>query len=443
MGLPRSRRVELVDQRYGHHTPLIVLSPESQYITSRPGDSDIEWLQQVWYDHQAVSLLLQRCSAVDNLGQFPSGAMGCVFSDVMESYAQLGVQGDEYRQAGHARSRDWFVGAEDQLVHIRVGGQLLTSDALLEGGATIAELSLLSNRIYTSLMSTSDRDRFFQRYNDTVLYGRYGAPLRACFEVLPPTGATSFADVVRTCAMFIYIALNPPLPPFVMRPRRGGRAWGWHEVYPPLRFARLLRVAEALGPCPESSFAAGYESYIRKACDAAGLDDIWEYRVPPRAGSRTPLASEAPERVVNGEFWDVHAEYVLRAHEAVSAHPERVALVADFGACTQGEFSGKYAKMLIDPEGDEVYFRSPLAHRGRGKLLFGCDVATGNQLVRSVCVSHAMFDFACGTGEVEIPFLPHEVTGSDRMAKFSRKVIEAVLIDSAPGAAGMMHVHTF
>jgi len=72
-----------------------------------------------------------------------------------------------------------------------------------------------------------------------------------------------------TLETLIWIALNPPLPPFDCNLIGRPRAWG--ELYPPLRLKDLLDASVHLPPLADDAGAPERCAYIAAICDLAGL----------------------------------------------------------------------------------------------------------------------------------------------------------------------------
>ncbi|MEJ0042782.1 MAG: hypothetical protein WDM81_11500 [Rhizomicrobium sp.] len=77
--------------------------------------------------------------------------------------------------------------------------------------------------------------------------------------------------------------------------------------------------------------------------------------------------------------------------------------------------------------GEYDFLRPPLEFADDETIGFRGSVAFGNNLVRSLAASHALYEFACGKGELSLAEFPREVASPPMFDLMKRFLINAIV----------------
>jgi hypothetical protein len=406
--LSRAQIRRLLDQR--PTIPILEYDAATQYPRFRDDDKEgLNIFRQIWHDHQWVySTFLDDRGSI-SLDMPPGEIFGQVVSDVVLALSEF--PGFSFAQDEHAvrEIRKWYTFPERPTI-LRFEGRHLTTRSLMECAATVAELMLL--RGWAQLLRT-DVPGIVEMRESRLADGHYGLPLamlRSATTAAPPGDPWS---LLITVSLMCFAALNPPLPPFVSSAPIGKASWTWDQLYPPVRFLRLISVVDAVGYFRPVEVGVDHKSvteYLEKICERAGIFNGAAVSYPRKPGESVDFAS-IPESDLPPSPLSA-SDYVLWVHERLSdIRRSRLPFVALLAQCSVGEGAAKYADLLLT-EASPPFSRCPLIARPNGKAAFSCNKKFGNWILATSASDYVLFDLIVGTGEYDLAPFPREADNS-------------------------------
>lgn len=283
--IPFSEIRDLLHQRNQSSQPIIAIDPEEQYpVFNDEGNSSYEMnlFRQIWFDHQWVHKVLDDSTILQSgMKQIPESAFGEVVGDVMLALCgelNFSPQTKNTVLTNPFEPRKWFSIAENEMVFASWKGLHLTSRLLMECSATISEIRVLlgNSSIFTKLNEKSDLEAALRSRIKRILEGDYGLPIRIILQILKVDLANLAVlfDILPTVNVLCFIALNPPLPPYVMYPPQDALSWQWQDIYPPIRFLRLTQYISKIGLLKNFQDHRTISAYIDEFCDMCKIPHI-------------------------------------------------------------------------------------------------------------------------------------------------------------------------
>lgn len=427
---PRAKRAAILETRLDRGQPFIDLNPHNQYINANGDDanSTLGVLKQIWFDHQWVHACLDDSRSTERLGHPPTEACGQVMADVILNCCDtFNFLSDDYRAAGHNGARKWYFAEDDRLSEVLVNFEgirsHLTSIGLMECAASLNELQQLQNAAFATVLGQR-YEVAKQKHVEAFLRSSYSLPFKL-FTHVAPGHASDWQTGSVMLNLMIYFALNSPLPPRVLSVPR--RSYRWFEIYPPHRFIVALRTLKNVSPLVDPHSIGAMQKFLSAVVEASSL---------PYAGD-APM----PRRSASELDWDNHSEIeeypltiddelVIQAQLRFEKIPSLLPLVANYASCTTGSLSREFARLLISREERFDFMSPPLEFLQGGKIGFSGSKAFGNNIVRSVATSNALFELACGSGAMTLDQLPPEVRESRHMIDFMHRTLHHMIVET-------------
>jgi hypothetical protein len=427
---PRAKRARIVRARLDRGQPFIKLDPRNQYvkIDDKDAHNSIGLLKQIWFDHQWLHASLDDSRSTNGLGHPPPEACGAVMADVILNCCDtFNFVSDDYRTAGHRNAREWYFAGDaslsEVLVNLEGSPHHLTSTGLMECAASLNELQQARSGMLAVVLGETYQTRITNQV-EAFLKSTYSLPSKM-FALVAPKYADDWQRGAVALNLVIYLALNPPLPPRVLSMPR--RSYRWHEIYPPHRFIVALRTLKDVPPLDDPDSVSAMQRFLSALVEASSL---------PYAGA-TPMPQRSEPEVhwescseVDDYHLTIDDELVIQAQLHIEKIPNYLALLANYSSCLSGPLSREFSGLLLRHEARFNFMNPPLEFLEDGRLGFRGSKAFGNNVVRSVAISHAMFELACGSGAMTLDQLPSEVRESRQMIEFMHHTIYKMIVET-------------
>ena len=416
--MPSDKVRALLSARADESRPILAFHPKRQYpIFDSLGDRNpLDVFRQIWFDHQWIHAMFEDSLICESSGKPPGAVVGEIIGDVMLALCGDGnfqcANGETIRTS-QFEARRWFAVDDSSMVFAKMAGMRLTSRMIMEAAATIAEMQLLPTAAWPHI-SRSDvlKDAFAQRIK-TVFESHYGIPIRSLLLVLD-ADVTKLPHILPTVSVLCFLALNPPLPPYVMSPPENSNAWKWHHIYPPLRFARLCHAVPHVGLLDSACEHDRVAEYIDKLVDACQLPTSLGIPYPHfsfRPG--TPDFSNSSNTYPTTLQAPYH-DYVFWVQSKLdSFRRNSLPFLVSFGDCLSGELACKHIRDLVVVDDTVPYAWCPLLWTDSEKIGFSCPTDFGHWLIRSIAVHHSLFDVVAGVGKYDLAAFPPEIQHSE------------------------------
>ncbi|NMF66114.1 hypothetical protein DP113_01410 [Brasilonema octagenarum UFV-E1] len=425
--MPSSRVRDFLRQRVEFTTPILEIDPQTRHPIFAQGDEhdQMNLFRQIWFDHQWVHAVFEDSRISKQLGKPPGTVIGEVVGDVMLA---LCAEHDFLPQTKNAilttplTARQWFSVDDTEMMFVSISGMYLTSKILMECAATISELQLLPESLWMPVLGKAGVETVLTNRIKTILDGDYGIPIRSLLVVLN-AGLDRLLDVLPTVNVLCFIALNPPLPPYVMHPPDDAPSWRWQDIYPPIRFARLALCVKKVGLLSDCRDHRTIATYIDKLCDVCQLPHTINTNYPDRISyEETPCFADE-NTVYSDSLKFSHHDYIFWVQSCLMRYRlNALPLMVSFGDCLSGDLLKQYVNDVLNF--DAVPFsRCPLGWTKNDKLGFSCSVDFGNWLFRSILMDYVLFDVVAGTGKYDLSSFPGEINQNEIIYEFLEKNI--------------------
>lgn len=352
----------------------------------------------------------------ETIGPPPGQVIGEVISDTMLGLCHnLNYSCDNKNIiiGEHASTRNWYSVHDSELTFVKYSGERLTSKMLMEAAATISEIEAISSGIWQETINENSRYEQFEKRFKQVLEGEYGAPIRILISCL--SANVKIDHIFSTVNVLIYLALNPPLPPYVMAPPEGSESWHWRNLYPPLRFIQLCKSVTEIGFIRSCHDHAAIEAYMDDLLDDSGLVSTHRMDFPEYTlHSSTPHFNKWNTSKI--EFHTAYPQYMdyisWTQSQLAQFRKKELPFMVDFGGCLSGDLSKKYVKELFESR-KVPYLSCPLRWTDSNKVGYCCDDTFGNWLIHSNIFYESLFDIAVGHGDIDLSYLPGDIRKSE------------------------------
>jgi hypothetical protein len=287
--MPSDKAKDLIHKRNKFSRPILEIDPQTQYPIFHEGENNNEMnlFKQIWFDHQWVHTVLEDSRILQSgLRQIPGVSFGEVISDVMLALREdSDFLFDAKNVSAILESREWFSIPDHEMQFTDWRGKALTSKALMESAATISEIQLFrySAHFWSVFIEEEDRIKIIKSRVDRILEGDYGLPIRIILEIMQidfSSDINLLFDMLPTVNILCFIALNPPLPPYVMSPPCDRQSWQWNDLYPPVRFIRLARCIKKIGLLNDWRNHESISSYIYEVSTLCQLPHTIDFSIP-------------------------------------------------------------------------------------------------------------------------------------------------------------------
>ena len=421
----------LLEQRNSGDKSILNLDPETRYPDFKSDSKLMNLFSKIWFDHQWVYKIFEDSRfAEQKPGQIPGNAIGEVVSDVMIALKEYGFSftSSQISLRESLESRKWFSMDDSEMFLVTIFKMRLTSKLIMESPALISEIQLLS--VQGSFLQESDKKKAIENRIRIMVDGDYGIPIRCLLRVLN-IDLNGLQNILPTVSIICFIALNPPLPPYVTDPPENSSSWKWQDIYPPIRFARLLHCVQRIGLLGNRSNHEEIFEYIMKICELCNLPHTINECYPGRKDSENFNFSN-PDNVFKDIFksYDYrkfsHNDYIFWVQSRLAEYRTKaLPLLVNFGDCMSGDLLRKYCSDMI--VFDDIPFHTcPLMWTSNDQVGFSCSSDFGNWLLLSVAVDYVLFDVVVGKGKYDLSAFPKEIRESD---EFHDSLVNSVRIN--------------
>jgi hypothetical protein len=193
-----------------------------------------------------------------------------------------------------------------------------------------------------------------------------------------------------------------------------------------MRFLEALRILDTIEPIYDPESIPEMRRYIADIADATGLIYCGESPLPPRRYTTEEWARES-EAADSSRLID--DTLTAQAQFRIEGISDRLPLLANLASCLSGNISRQFASLLLAHSDRYDFIAPPLEFLKNDKVGFRGTAVFGNNVVRSVAVSAALFEFACGTGRISLDELPLEVQGK-RMFGFLKDTLHHLIVET-------------
>ena len=422
----------LLERRNKDGRSILNLNPETQYPTFTSNSEVINLFGQIWFDHQWVHNIFDNSQCVERKpGVVPGKVIGEVISDVVIAFREYNslLHSNDINIENSLEVRQWFSIEDSEMVFVSMFGMRLTSKLIMESPALISELQILSAQI--NYIGKSGKRKALESRIKTIVNGDYGIPIRCLLKVLN-MDLNSLQRVLPTVNVICFIALNPPLPPYVINPPENCLSWSWQDIYPPIRFARLSHCVWKIGLLKDRSNHKEISEYIEKICNLCNIPHTINTYYPD-IRDREFLDFSNPDNISNDFFKSYeyrefsHNDYIFWVQSRLAEYKMKsLPLLVNLGDCMSGDLLIEhYSDMVVY---DEIPFTiCPLRWTDDDQVGFSCSPDFGNWLLRSVLLEYVLFDVVAGNGQYDLNEFPKEVRESDEIQSILANSIHASL----------------
>jgi hypothetical protein len=412
-----SVRVEdLLDQRARLSTPILRIDSQTQFPIFEQ-DQEMDTFRRIWFEHQWVYTVFEDSRIAEQLVRPPGSMFGDVIGDTILALWDHDVSSSSSNTSLESalEAQQWFSMNQSDIFFMSMFGMRLTSKILMEAPAIISEFHLLSDSSWLSLLGEAGQTTVLTNRIRKVINSDYGIPIRCILKVLN-LGLENLRAILPTVNLLCFIALNPPLPPYVMAPPIGSPSWTWRDIYPPSRFSRLAHCVSKIGLLKASSDHNTIAKYIDDICDVCELPHTVRTNYPERLNSKDDSHILWGEEALSSEFFKLsdhsklnHRDYIFGVQARLMNYRlSGLPLLVDFGGCLSGDLATQYFDDIVDFR-DVPFVKCPLVWTEDNRLSFSSSKEFGNWLVISVLVDYVLFDVVVGTGKYDLNAFPEEV----------------------------------
>jgi len=418
---PVAIRSNIFDGRFTKNKPLVQLDRSGAPIAAAGSPNDpINFVVQAWYDHQFLHEFISDSTMADRYGMI--GAPG--FSNVMADVAlftcdDMGFRSSEYERAGHMGARRWFFAQDQRFPLVKVNGRRITTKSLMECAATISEISYIQGHPLFLADESPNSAKVVSDVKKKLLQTQYGHPIEGFSKFVTGSTFADSASIYSTLSATIFAALNPPLPPVFVGPKANGESWSWDEIYPPIRYLKLCRAVNSVGPLNTNAESSEIEAYIGALIEASGVPYCAFSELPSRKCAPPRSVAKAVEIYSSGALSvgsiNIHQELPLEAFTELQRHDRKYELSVTLGKCFNGRRATEFASMAFDSKLPFDLLKPPLLHTPEGRIGYHGSKDFGTFVCTSVILTNGYYDLACGTGNIDVSMFPEEdgIQGTD------------------------------
>ena len=399
-----SVRHRVLDRRIIHGQPLLPSGPDGIDIMSAGRELSVDPVHlQMWLDCLAVDKLLYSTETPIPDRQFPSNTvLGEILGDC---FLYLAGELSLGTYPGHETARGLFRAAKGPGAVQTADGEHLTTENIIECGATINEL--LTGCNFGSFIELAGISVDRRQCLRTLLETSYGRAARWLLK-MTKAPADRLTELLPALSVICDLSLNPPVPPHYLSFHR---VLDWDEIYPPYRFVRLTRACPRVGLLGMGAAHETAVEFSRRLCDAAGIEHPLDYPAELQNwGGGVDLRHELQDR------WDFRGgangwyKVVLSTNQRMwELRQSSWPFCSNFGECTFGNNSSKYITLLFNDLDPAHWFAHPYLYAMQDascKISGAINKKNGEHLGISVAYSHFLYDFMIGEGGFDFSCLP-------------------------------------
>jgi hypothetical protein len=295
----------------------------------------------------------------------------------------------------------------------------------MECAASLNELQQVQHGVFAPILSREQYDTAAATHADAFLKSSYALPLKIFARAAPEHAGDRRISLI-SLNLIIYFALNPPLPPRVLS--MPARSYRWFEIYPPHRFILALHALKNVRPLADPESAVAMYQFLAALAEASSLPYAADTPMPRRS------TSEADDWDVYSEAKDhprvIDDELVIQAQLHIEKIPNRLPMLANYSSCITGPIHSEFVERLVNFDERFDFMSPPLEWLEDGKIGFNGSRAFGNNILRSVAISHALFEMACGSGTMTLDQLPLEVCNNRSIIDLMHRSLYKMIVET-------------
>ncbi len=420
--LPDEMKDEIIQKRKNNR-PIFVQDqntkqPKHQKYTKY--NYEINILCQFWFDFQWIITTLEDSRIVSSIGMPTGEIFGFVIGDIYIYYNEI-LGNNNLPTFSEARS--WYNFKEGNTKRLVSGNDELTSNSIMECAATISELQFLMCSSATVLNNSGISPMLNQRFS-TLLNSTYGIPFRIFLDIYG-SYPTQITELLSTVNILCFIALNPPLPPYYIKPPTNNVCWDWHEIYPPSRFINASNSVKKIGLLKANPNQNEIKEYILKISNVSNLITIVDSQ-NLCLKQAIDINFEDKTTIYNDNNF-LHHDYLFWVQNKFSKSRDKfLPFLANTGTCFTGDLSIDSAEIVLSKFDEFDFAISPLVWTDNNKIGFHSNSNFGNAFLNQVAVSYTFFDFVSGTGAYDLTEFPPEISNNDKF----RELVNNNIINS-------------
>jgi hypothetical protein len=414
--LPDRTIIELLNKRKAGKSPIVSINKitnQLEHQTYPSHTNNLQLFSQVWFDLQWVYSIFND-SRIAFKTHVPDGQ---VFGDTIgDVFLHFYYSANNHSQSEILESRKWYQFKNNEIGFLKIGEDHLTSTVLLECGATISELQFLLNNSENPISKFIHSEHLNRRI-ESLLNTNYGIPIRLFFNeyAMDYENLPSICDTIN---VLIFIALNPPVPPFQIGPPDNGISWSWQDIYPPIRYFRAMKSIEKIGLLSPNSNHKETKEYIKKILQETNLPIVLDtILLTATSFKNIDFDSKNNKYDPNNIQFDGFDYTYWVQKKFATLKIDSLPFIVNFSNCLHGDLSKKYLDLLLFT--DEISFSHiPFVWTKNDKIGFRGNVDFNNSLLRSVAMDYSFFDVAAGIGNYDLSAFSPQVGSSQRFVEF-------------------------
>jgi len=424
--LPDRTIIELLNKRKIGKSPIVSinkLTNQLEHQTYPSHTNNLQLFSQIWFDFQWIHSIFND-SRIAFKTQMPDGQ---IFGDTIgDVFLHFYYNANNHSQSEILESRKWYQFKNHEIGLVKIGEDHLTSTVLLECGATISEIQFLFNNLDSPIRQFIHTEHFDRRIK-SLLNTNYGIPIRLFFSEYS-MDYENLASICDTINVLIFIALNPPVPPFQIGPPDDGMSWQWQDIYPPIRYLRAMKSVKKVGLLSLHSNHEETKIYINRIIEETNLPIVLDTKLLTNTVFKNiDFNSNKIKFDSNNIQFDGYDYTYWVQKKFATLKLDSLHFLANFSNCLVGDFSKKHLDLLLFT--DEISFSHiPFVWTKNDKIGFRGNVDFNNSLLRSVAMDYSFFDVAAGIGTYDLSAFSPQVGSSQGFAEFIDNQIYTQLV---------------
>ncbi len=421
--LPKDRRQKLCKMRETGRA-IIETDENGQLIHHEFQNTDIGVFRQIWYDHQLIAALFDDPRSQESIGYPVEQIFGEICGDIIlftTDHIKLSYPGNDVARA-------WFRPSNSTPFQITVDGNSFGTRDIIESMA-IANNYLSFDHDITARVNSKFGGATLEKVEELLTSKSSGIAMNLFLSIVR-NRPENFSQLIPTFNTACDLALNPPIPPIVMRPPNHKDTWEWKDLYPPLRFVQICHAINELHCLGNEPDHDEIEMLIRDICSHLIWECPLDYLHPynQRLQDNRFTKEYQVEELEDKEYGYLY-DYVLWVqHKMWHARKNALPVFINRGMLSSGYLSRKYIDYVLSINEDERWRRPPIMMRGSQLGHNEKDSSFGTVLLLHSMVENALFDFMINTGDFDLLLYPSSVTIKPEFTQFIYKSVSNLLM---------------
>jgi hypothetical protein len=251
----------------------------------------------------------------------------------------------------------------------------------------------------------------------------YGLPIKVFLKHLN-LSLDDLEQYLSTISILCFIALNPPLPPFNINPPDYAESWNWSDMYPPIRFVRLLDAIPEIGHLKKNNPShEEISNYINSIVELTKVPSIIENVFPEQY---TPKQFEKYD---SGMQFDTFSYLFWVQKKLAEFRTNKLPIISNLASCFYGDLSSLYMNDIIDSGDVKIPFiKSPLIWTDNDIGYYG-DNDFCNKLLVSATSNYCLTDLLIGSNEYDLKQFPERLRNDLKFKADIDKIIQKSILE--------------